>query len=117
MVLRWHAALNAEALDDLAAVSLDTIEVGGPRGVATGRQALIDWATRAGIRLTPSRVIERGETVIVEQEARWPTDAAVHRVASVFRVRDGLVAEVLRYPDLDSALAAAGVSRSAADGG
>ncbi len=108
-VLAWHDALNAGDVDRLLALCHADVEVGGPRGSGRGAQLVRDWFGRAGIRLTPVRVLPgpSGDAVIVEQDARWVSDAQVHRLVSVFRVRDGKIAGVLRFPDVHSALAVA----------
>ncbi len=108
IVLAWHEALNSGDVDRLVALSAADVEVGGPRGSGRGAQLVRDWFGRAGIRLTPLRVVARGQTLVVEQDARWSADEPSHRVASVFRVRDGKVASVVRYPDMEAALSAAG---------
>jgi ketosteroid isomerase-like protein len=104
----WHEALNAGELDRLLALSDDGVEVGGPRGRGRGRESVRDWFGRAGIRLDPIRLYRHGDAVVVEQDAHWPGDADVQRVASVFRVRDGVVTSVVRYADWPSALRAVG---------
>ena len=114
IVIAWHEALNAGDVDRLVALSSDDIEVGGPRGSGSGAALLRDWATRAGIRLEPRRVFHQAGSVVVEESTRWRS--AEHGqmtepqdVASVFLVRDGRVASVVRHPDLSSALKAAGL--------
>jgi ketosteroid isomerase-like protein len=115
----WHAALNRGDVDELIALSGDEIEVGGPRGRGTGpgAQLLRDWVGRAGIRLEPHRTFHRDSTVVVEQGASWQGPEAgpttePQTVASVFIVKDGRVASVVRYPDLASALEASGLTDS-----
>ena len=107
-VLAWHEALNSGDVDRLLALSDANVEVGGPRGSGRGAQLLREWFGRAGIQLTPVRVVARAQSVIVEQDARWSVDEQSHRVASAFRVSDGRIASVIRYPDLETALRAAG---------
>jgi ketosteroid isomerase-like protein len=92
-------------------VSLSTVdvEVGGPRGSTSGVEVLRDWAVRTGIQLTPGRQVALGQdSLAIEQSARWRTDSGgltePQTVASVFRVRDGRVASVIRYADLEAAL-------------
>jgi ketosteroid isomerase-like protein len=116
-VVDWHEAVNAGDVDRLVALSSEDIEVGGPRGSGSGVHLLRDWVARAGIRLEPRRVFSRAGTVVVEQGARWrsPEDGQMTEaqdVASVFLVRDGRVASVIRHPDLASALTAAGLDES-----
>jgi hypothetical protein len=109
----WHAALNAGDVDRLVGLSTVDVEVGGPRGSGRGADVLRDWVARAGITLEPRRVYGRDETLVVEQSAQWRaadgTLTQPQTVASVFRVRDGLVAAVLRYDDVAAALQAAGL--------
>lgn len=74
------------------------------------------WA-RAGIHLEPRRVFNRAGTVVVEQSARWRSAESgeltePQGVASVFLVRYGRVASVVRHPDLATALTAAGLDES-----
>src|SRR5713226_7155497 len=94
-VLSWHAALNESDLNRLLALSTDDVEVGGPRGAGHGADLLRDWVARAGVHLESGRVFVRGEVVVVEQSARWPSPdgklADPQAVASVFRVQNGLV--------------------------
>ena len=121
-VLAWHAALNAGDVERLLALSTDDVEVGGPRGAGRGAELLREWFGRASVVLEPGRVFARGDgdrdddVVVVEQTGRWRLeDGALGEpqpVASVFRVSAGRVASVLRYPDVDSALAAADLSEA-----
>ncbi len=119
VVLAWHAALNTGDVDGLLALSTDDVEVGGPRGTGRGADLLREWFGRANVVLDAGRVFASGhaeEVVVVEQTGRWRLDNGAlgepQGVASVFRVRAGRVASVLRYPELAEALAAAGLSLS-----
>ena len=103
----WHAALNGGDVQALVRLSDRAITVGGPRGTASGTQLLREWVERAKVRLEPRRIVPRGEAVVVEQEATWedadPDDPPAV-VASVFVVRNGRVASVVRFDDLQTAL-------------
>jgi ketosteroid isomerase-like protein len=117
VVTAWHEALNAGDVDRIIALSTDDVEVGGPRGSGHGAHLLREWVGRAGIRLQPRQVFQRVETVLVEQDAEWrsaETDEITgHETpASVFLVRDGRVASLIRYPDLAAALAATGLTEA-----
>ena len=58
-------------------------------------------------RSKPLQVIDDGDSVIVEQRATWQAASDEPQVvASVFGVRDGRVASVVRYPSLADALKA-----------
>ncbi len=114
LVAAWHEALNRGDAGGLVALSLDDIEVGGPRGGGRGVDLLREWVGRVGVRLEPGRVFHRGETVVVEQAATWHSaDSALGgepiTVASLFEVVGVRVARVVRYPDLAAALAAVGL--------
>lgn len=113
-VLNWHEALNDGDIERLIVLSDPEIEVGGPRGSGCGAQLLREWLDRANIHLEPQRVFHRSETMVVEQEAKWYSSdigepADVQLLASVFVVRYGVVASVVRYEDLASALSASGL--------
>jgi ketosteroid isomerase-like protein len=120
VVLAWHAALNDGDVERLLGLTTADVEVGGPRGVGHGAELLRDWVGRAGIRLVPGRLIQDGPTLVVEQDAEWRSAdtgevTGSQRLASIFTVTDGRVARTIRYPDVDSALEAAGI-RAVADG-
>ncbi len=113
-VRTWHEALNGGDWERLVALSDPEVEVGGPRGSGRGSALLREWVERASISLQPGRIFRNAEGVVVEQRAEW-RDAAtgevtsVQTVASVFTVRDGKVASVLRYDTLLDAFDAAGL--------
>ncbi len=116
-VLAWHEALNGGDARRLVELSHPDVEVGGPRGTGYGAQLLREWVERANIYLDPGRIFQEADTVVVEQGAKWEPPGtggpgSAQTVASVFVVRDGLVASVLRYPDVTEALRAAGLDES-----
>src|SRR5437660_8499672 len=115
-VLAWHSALNLADADWLLSLSTDDVEVGGPRGSGHGSDLLRDWLTHARLRLTVRRVFASAEVVVVDQSARWrAADGQLTEpqdVASVFRLRDGLVSSVIRYPDLATAMHAVGLEKA-----
>ena len=116
-VAEWHEALNAGNVDRLVELSHPDIEMGGPRGTVYGTQVLREWVDRAGIRLVPWRVFHASDTVVVEQEASWASaetgeTTPVQTVASVFVVREGRVASVVRHDSLAGALISAGLDES-----
>ena len=112
----WHDALNAGDQSRLLALSTDDVEVGGPRGSGRGSSLLADWFGRTGITIVPLRYFARGPVVVVDQDATWhipgsESPAAPQRVASAFTIHDGQVASVIRYPTLDDALDAVGLTQ------
>jgi ketosteroid isomerase-like protein len=116
IVQAWHRAVNAGDVDTLVSLSTEDVEVGGPRGSGHGASLLREWFGRAGIRLDPERAWQRDEVCVVAQRARWSGPdggpGAPQDVASVFRVRNGRVASVVRYGDVAEALAASGLSQA-----
>ena len=117
VVAAWHEALNRGDVERLVELSHPDVEVGGPRGTGKGAQLLREWVARASINLEPKRAFYKGDTVVVEQEAKWRSAetgdlSGSEQVASVFLVRDGLVRCVTRYPDLAGALRAADLDGS-----
>jgi ketosteroid isomerase-like protein len=111
LVVAWHEAVNRADLDRVVALSTEDVVVGGPRGGGSGHDVLREWVTRAGIHLEPGTVHGDGPVVVVEQTAWWQgvgADGAAEpaELASVFEVRDGRVARVVRYPSLADARAA-----------
>ncbi|MBA3425856.1 MAG: nuclear transport factor 2 family protein [Rubrobacter sp.] len=116
-VAQWHEALNGGDVDRLVDLSHPDVEVSGPRGAGRGAQLLRDWANRAGVRLVPRRVFHASETVAVEQDASWTSTETgettlIQTVASVFIVREGLIASVVRHDSLSEALSVAGLDES-----
>jgi hypothetical protein len=112
LVAAFHEAVNGPDEARLLRLVTPDVEVGGPRGSGSGASLLADWMTRTGIWLTPGRLFARGTIVVAEQAATW-TDAQTgaaspsRDIASVFRLRDGRIAGVVRYDSLGDALQAA----------
>lgn len=113
-VRAWHEALNGGDVERLVELSDPEVEVGGPRGSGRGSALLREWVDRANIHIQPERMFHDAEKVVMEQRAHW-RDAETgettgsQTVASVFIVRGGKVASVLRYDTLPDALDAAGI--------
>jgi len=117
IVKDWHEALNGGDPDRLVELSHPDVEVGGPRGSGHGTRLLREWVDRAYIRFEPRRFFHRAETVVVEEEAEWRSAetgevTGSQTAGSVFVVRDGRVARVMRYEDLAGALQVANIDGS-----
>jgi len=117
VVLAWHDALNAGDAERVASLSHSEVEIGGPRGSASGRQVLKDWVARANVSLDPLRVFQRGRTVVAEEAATWRDGRAGETareatVATVFALDGGLVSGVFRHDGLEDALREAGLDAS-----
>jgi hypothetical protein len=115
-IAAWHDAVNGRDLAAARAAVTDPVDVAGPRGTRRiSAAAFVEWILASGIRLRPLSAHPVDEsTVVVEQEATWPdnpdADAAATRptnVATLFKVRDGVVNLVHRYDSLHEALRAA----------
>ena len=72
-----------------------------------GLDELREWATTAGVTLTPGRMYVHGGIVVVEETATWASapDRALPE-ALAFRVVDDQVVSVYRHPTLEHALEA-----------
>ena len=110
-------ALNGDEVDHLAGLSYPNVKIGGPRGSGHGARLLREWAERANIQRQSSRVFHRADTVVVDQEAEWRSpdageDTGSQTVSSVFVVREGRVARVMRYDGPAGALDVANVDGS-----
>jgi hypothetical protein len=112
----WHDAVNRRELTAARAAVTDPVEVSGPRGaqlISAG--AFVEWILASGIRLRPlSYHPVNATTMVVEQEATWPDNPDPRAgatppasVATLFRVRDGLVSAVHRFGSVPDALRAA----------
>jgi len=114
VVIAWHEALNDRDIERLISLCSDDVELGGPAGSGRGPELLREWFESSGLNLELGAFLQRGEVVVVSQEAQWAPPggtAEVENVASVFRVRQGRIVSIIRYPDLDAALAGAGIGR------
>ncbi|HEX8453806.1 MAG TPA: nuclear transport factor 2 family protein [Longimicrobium sp.] len=113
----WLAALNAADAGALLALSAPDIALIGPRGTATGHDALRTWLQHADATFEPLATYARGDAVVVAQRGVWRgaqtggAESSVE-VATRFRVTSGLVAELQRYDRMDAALEAAGLTRA-----
>ena len=110
-VAAWHRAVNAGAAEQAGALCTDEVEIGGPRGAAHGRDVLVDWVLRAGIRMEPVRWFCGAAGAVVEQDARWLDPVSGEpgepvRLATAFGLVNGRISRVLRDPDTPAALLA-----------
>ena len=113
VVAAWQDAVNHHDLVALLQISDPEIELVGPRGTASGHAVLAEWLDRAGLRIEPMRVFERGAAVVVEQHGTWRADGNVigeATIASRFRVDNQQVTVFQRYDDLGTALEDAGLT-------
>lgn len=114
IVAGWHTALNKGQVERLVEKVQPDVEVGGPRGKTRGAEVVREWFGRANVRLWPLRYFARQDTVVVEEKGEWlsPDPGQItgsQTVATVFTVRDGLIAAILRYDTLETALQEGGL--------
>lgn len=122
VIRSWDAAAEAGDAEALAALVHEDFEmVTMHRGTQHGRDAARGWLERqshgVGMHVRPRRFFQRGGTVAVDAiiEMRWVETGEVAETrdgAAVFEVRDGLVSRLTVHPDIESALAAAGLDES-----
>lgn len=113
---RWHQAVNSDDLAKAAKAVSDPVVVFGPKGAGPITPAeFADWVERSGIKLVARSwhpISER--LMVVEQDARWPTNPKSIRVATVFRSTGEQISAALRLPDIRSALDLAYICREMA---
>ena len=114
IVQAWHDALNGGDLGRLASLMHEDVDFGGPRGEGRGAADVLDWAERSGIRLEADRWFVTGDWVVVSQRARWPDPesgglTAPGLIAFAFELADGKLRRVVRYANVQDALAATGM--------
>ncbi len=85
-VLAWHDAVNDNDVDTLLELSSDDIVLPtDDDDEDQGLDELREWATTAGVTLTPGRMFVHGGIVVVEETATWASepDKALPRGAGV----------------------------------
>jgi ketosteroid isomerase-like protein len=117
IVWAFHDALNARDAGAVLALAAEDVRIGGPRGTGEGKPLLAEWVGHAGVTMEPQRWFHRDGTVVVEQVARWHDPAtgeetSSQTVATVFGIRDGLIASIARYGDLGEAVTSAGLDEA-----
>jgi limonene-1,2-epoxide hydrolase len=116
-VRAWLAAANAGDADAALARTDPDVAITGPRGTSRGHDVLRAWLEHAGATFDTRAVYARGDCVVVAQHGVWrdAETGAVRGEADVatrYRVRNHLVAEVERYDALPRALHAAGLAEA-----
>jgi hypothetical protein len=110
-VLAWHDALNSADVDTVVSLSSPDIEVGSSAGADQGLAHLQAWAGDPGVTLTPGRMFYNDGVVVVEETAT-AADGEPNAEAAAFRVVHDHVTSIFRHADLETALAATGMSES-----
>jgi hypothetical protein len=117
IALAWQEAANAQNIERLIELSDADIEMVGPRGSGFGHQLLRDWIARAGLTLETRRAFAQGADVVLEQRGIWRSLESGEvtgdkTLASAFQVQAGRVTRFARHDQLDTALAAAGLTEA-----
>jgi hypothetical protein len=113
-------AFNAENLDALVAALAESVEIHGGRGVARGRDAAREWATRRPTgelrqRLVVDRVHSEGDLAValIRRQWLWSADGELadeQRLGVLVELDDvGLIRRWRPFDDPADALAAAGL--------
>lgn len=104
VVRDWQEAVNEQDVDRLLALSDPEVAISGPRGSGYGsaRRLLVDWISRAGLRLRALQTFARGGTVVVAQHGTWrsPETGKItgeSGLATCFLVKDGIVVQLARH--------------------
>ncbi|MFZ2527255.1 MAG: nuclear transport factor 2 family protein [Rhodococcus sp. (in: high G+C Gram-positive bacteria)] len=107
-VLAWHDAVNDNDVETLLELSSDDIVLPtDDDDEDQGLDELREWATTAGVTLTPGRMFVHGGIVVVEETATWAAEPdKAEAEALAFRVVDDQVVSVYRHPTLEHALEA-----------
>lgn len=114
IVQAFHDHLANRDADAVVALAADNVEVGGPRGTATGADLLREWVARANVTMTPKRWFAKDDLVIVEQHAVWLDkdsggEISRQNVTTTFRIEGGKIAGIYRHDDLAASLTLAGL--------
>jgi ketosteroid isomerase-like protein len=104
VVLRWHDAVNHRDTETIRDLTTADVRMVGPRGSERGQEMLVGWIHRSGIRLTVRAHHVTGNAIVVEEDAQWEGDPEIHRVATVFRLTNGLISEIGRHATLEDAM-------------
>jgi ketosteroid isomerase-like protein len=125
VVRELSEALNADDTERMAATTHADVVQYGTRGgidqdqVVRGLEAVIQYWNETGemwesLHFEPERLIEQGDIVVAfwrETARSRHSDVEVEsQTATLFRLRDGKIAEITGYLDRDEALRAAGIT-------
>jgi hypothetical protein len=98
--------LDAISRQDKLAILLHShadIEVHGPNGVTTGREAIAEWYRSIPMRISIRRIVERGSEVLVHHHIEWlSADGTVEDTidnAALIETQEGKVRSYRRVAD------------------
>ncbi|PCG14322.1 MAG: nuclear transport factor 2 family protein [Sphingomonas sp.] len=110
VIEEWHRVVNEGDVTVARTIVTDDVEVGGPRGSASGVDAFISWIESAGIHLEPVAWHPLPDAgVVVEQRASRPgggRSAEQHPipVVTLFKLRGDRIAGSWRFDTVREAL-------------
>lgn len=110
-VKEWHEALNTNDSKKLLSLVDNNIKLAGPRGADFGAAVLVNWMEKTRIKMLPMKYYQKGNIVVVEERIEWHNTETgelkdSYIIASAFTVKNEKVEGIMRYNDLDAALAA-----------
>lgn len=103
----WAEAVNSGNTQLAVSLATEDVSIKGPRGMAIGSQALIDWIERTEIFIEILQVSRNGDDLIAECAATWASDEGVPSrtfpvsMNLVFGVSDGHISSIRRLDSLE----------------
>lgn len=104
----WVKAVNSGNTQLAVSLATDDVSIQGPRGMAIGSQALIDWIERTEIFIEILQTSRNGDDLIAECAATWASDEGVPgrtfpvSMILVFGVSDGRISSIRRLDSLEA---------------
>jgi hypothetical protein len=108
VVQEWIEAVNAGDLAHAGALVSDSVEIVGPRGSTSGRDAVSAWVRHTGIRMATGIFRAEGDRVIVDARSTWQLDGGDmdHRtpeatIVMMFLVAKGKITTIERLESIN----------------
>jgi hypothetical protein len=117
IIQQWHIALNTGNTQQLSSLVSEDLQIGGPKGVVTGVNQLLEWVERAKVHLIPKRYFAHLNTVVAEELGQWhsPETGQIissQLIASVFAVKDEKIISIVRYDGIKEAFKVTGLGET-----
>lgn len=108
IVRAWIAEVNDGRLATAGEFVADSVEIIGPRGATSGRDAVAGWIRHTGIRMTPVAVDVEDNRVVVDASATWRTEGGSPEERTIpatitmeLTVVDGRITSIRRLESMD----------------
>lgn len=108
IVRAWIAEVNDGRLATAGEFVADSVEIIGPRGTTSGRDAVAGWIRHTGIRMTPVAVDVEDNRVVVDASATWRTEGGSPEERTIpatitmeLTVVDGRITSIRRLESMD----------------